>query len=92
MNRREFLKKLGVVCGVAAVCPTKLLKARPEKRIITANGCDPKQKWGIPPGFFKDAEFVDFGINYWVKIHTHRNPDGKHILICKKIPNQEFYK
>ncbi|MCK5615855.1 twin-arginine translocation signal domain-containing protein [Candidatus Pacearchaeota archaeon] len=29
MNRRSFLKSLGVVCGAAVVCPDELLKDEP---------------------------------------------------------------
>ena len=30
MKRRDFLKKLGIVCGAAIACPAALLKGEPE--------------------------------------------------------------
>ena len=33
MNRRNFLKSLGVACGTAIVAPATLLKGKPERSI-----------------------------------------------------------
>ena len=34
MKRRDFLKKLGIVCGAAVACPAKLLKSKTEREIL----------------------------------------------------------
>ncbi|KKM82220.1 hypothetical protein LCGC14_1321860 [marine sediment metagenome] len=33
MKRRDFLKKLGVVCGAVVACPVKLLKGKPDPMV-----------------------------------------------------------
>lgn len=41
MNRRNFLKSLGAVCGAAVVIPTALLKAKS----VAGIDCDKPVKW-----------------------------------------------
>lgn len=79
MNRRDFLKKLGIACGIVAVCPTKLLKAepKPESKKVLAVIYD---EFARPTGYS------------WIKLYTRRNPDGKYVFIRKTIHPKGFYK
>ena len=54
MNRRNFLKKLGIVCGAAVACPAELLKTKHP-------GIDKILYWPQEPGFYDVTHLIKGG-------------------------------
>ena len=71
MNRRNFLKKLGIVCGATIACPTELLKGEPGPK---PGFYDVKFEPGWRghlwmrgrEGSYIEGEGIPYGIPYWV--------------------------